>query len=422
MNILLCSVTDITGGASRAAYRLLTGLKKAGVEARMLVMNKQSSDKSVLKVSDYYDKHNLIERAVRKILRNLLERQRNRKRTKFPNRENKFYPDLTFSALQNSLSKLNFDILHLHWVLGDFINFKDLQTIKGPIVWTIHDCLPFTGICYYFEKCEKYKTQCGMCPMLKSEVDNDLSTEVFLQKKKRYTSLNLHIVSPSNWLAKRARESKLLGSRPIYVIPNGIDTHKFMPINKKTARNALRINNNKKIILFGAISVSTGKRKGFGLLQSALKLLQELYKPDDLELLIFGSVSTDIEEKAYFKTTYLDYIQNDRLLVLAYSAADVMVVPSKYENLPNTIMESLSCGTPVAAFDIGGNADMIESKRNGYLAAPEDSDGLAKGISWCLENNEDNFLSKNARQKVLDNFRLELVSEKYISLYKSLLQ
>lgn len=421
MKVLLCNTTDISGGAARAAYRLLTGLKKAGVNARMLVMDKKSTDKSVLKVSDYHDDYNILERNIRKIIRKILVKIRNRKWNRYPNRLKVLSHDITFSGLNNTLSKIDIDILHLHWVEGDFINYKDLQNISKPIIWTIHGCFPFTGICHYFENCDRYKTQCGNCPILKSGIEKDFSSEMFLQKIKRYKPLDLHIVSPSKWLAERAKESALLGDRPIHVIPNGIDTERFKSVSKAIARKALRIDEHKKMILFGGVSAKTDERKGYLHLQKAMKVLEEHYESGDVELLIFGVSVLEEEDENYFTTTYLDYISNDRLLVLAYSAADVMVLPSKFENLPNTIMESLACGTPVAAFNIGGNPDMIDHKKNGYLAIPYEPKDLAEGIKWCLENNDDDLLSSNARRKVLDKFTLEAISKQYISLYKSLL-
>lgn len=422
MRILLCNTTDSGGGAARSAYRLLKGLERKGADARMLVMQKDTSDESVFDVFNYYDTHPFIIRFFEFVLIKIRLKLRQRKWDKYPNREKVLCHDIIFSGLQNSVSKIGFEILHLHWVEGDFINYKDLKNLSKPIVWTMHGCFPFAGICHYVEDCEKYKTQCGNCPILKSGNERDFSNEMFLQKRKRYKSLDLHIVSPSKWLAERAKESRLLGDRSIHVIPNGIDTDIFSPVSKEIARKALRIDVHKKMILFGGVAPISDKRKGFLYLQNAIKVLEELYEANDVELLVFGVSDSEQEERSYFPTTYLDYISNDRLLVLVYSAADVMVVPSKFENLPNTIMESLSCGTPVTAFNIGGNTDMIDHKKNGYLAIPYETTDLAKGIKWCLENNDNNLLSANARQKVLDNFRLESVSERYISLYSSILK
>ena len=115
------------------------------------------------------------------------------------------------------------------------------------------------------------------------------------------------------------------------------------------------------------------------------------------------------------------YINDDFHLKCVYNAADVCIVPSLSENLSNTIMESLSCGTPVVGFDIGGNSDMIEYKKNGYLATERDSEDLAKGIEWCLAHNADGAMSKNAREKVMNNYTIEIVSEQYKKLYESLL-
>ena len=422
MKVLLCSTTDAGGGAAIAAHRLLNGLIDAGVDTHMLVKDRATTNKMVLSVYDYWDKNSVFIRLVRFVFEKLKRRSRFNKWNKYPNRQKVTVSDISFSNLRRSIFNLDFDILHLHWVEDEFVDFKDLQKLNKPIVWTLHGCFPFTGICHYFLCDGFFKTRCGRCPVLNSDKQIDFSTELFDLKKKRYKYLDFHIVSPSKWLGEKAKESALLGKSPIFIIPNGIDTHNYSPVNRIIAQNALNISTGKKIILFGAVSALSDDRKGFKLLKDALLVLQSLYSIDEISLLIFGADKTDLSQELKIETTFLGNIAHDRLLVLAYSAADVLVVPSKHENLPNTIMESMSCGTPVTAFDIGGNGDMIDHKNNGYLAKPYDPVDLAEGIKWCLENNTNNQIGIKARNKVLENFAIEDIAMRYLDLYESILR
>ena len=161
-------------------------------------------------------------------------------------------------------------------------------------------------------------------------------------------------------------------------------------------------------------------RKGGELLMESLRLLSGMYSEDEIELLIFGSEKQD-DYQFNFPAKFLGYVSEEADLALAYNAADVTIVPSTHENFPNTILESLSCGTPVVAFNIGGNPEMIDHQDNGYLAKAYDTSDLTVGIVYCLSHNEDNGLSYNARKKVLDNFKIEDIANRYIELYKEIL-
>ena len=219
-------------------------------------------------------------------------------------------------------------------------------------------------------------------------------------------------------MAKHAKDSRLLGGYPITVIPNGIDADFFRPMDKIQARIELGLPLNKKIILFGGVRIDGDSRKGGKLLEEALQYYEKNID-DDVELLVFGTskIALDISSKIHC----LGYVSKEEIMKKAYSASDATVVPSMYENLPTVIMESLSCGTPVAAFNIGGNSDMIDHKKNGYLSEPYDTKQLAEGIAFCLNSNLDGQLSTVARKKVLDCFRIEDVADQYVNLYKSIL-
>lgn len=421
MKVVTLSTKDSFGGAARVAFRLHEEINNLGVENLLLVNNKRTDSPTVRLASDFHDPLGHIEGKMMLLSLRYKESKRKRNWARYPDMQNKILSDIALSLLKNALDKIPFDLIHMHWVGESYVDFTEFKSVKKPIIWTLHDCFSFTALCSYFEDCEKYKTHCGACPQLGSSKEKDFSYKVFEIKQERYSTLDFHIVTPSKWLAKAASESVLLRKYPISVIPNGLDTLVFKPEDKIEAKKSLSLQIGKKTILFGGISVMGDPRKGGNLLKEALRILASSEVAYDIELLIFGAEQKNSEDFG-FATKYLGYIADEEELCRAYNAADVMIVPSTHENLPNTILESLSCGTPVVAFDIGGNPDMIDHLENGYLAVPYDTADLAYGIKFCLSNNTNNSLGLNARQKVLDNFRIEDVAKRYIELYNEILK
>lgn len=422
MKIVTLSSKDVLGGAAKAAYRLHRYFLEQGISDLLVVNNKKSNDETVQRASNFYSKTGVLDRFADKFLLRFNEWKRNRKWRFYPEKENKVYMDLEISLLRDALDALDFDILQMHWVGECYVNFTEFDNVRTPVVWTLHDCFAFTGICAYFESCDKFTTHCNLCPQLNTDIVNDISYRVFEQKIQRYKDIDFHIVCPSNWLAEQVKKSALLAKYSVTVIPNGIDTDFFHPIPKDNAKTALGLNPEKKIILFGGIGIGVDLRKGGELLLMAFEELKNIYEDNDkVELLIFGAGKNDMLTFEY-DATYLGYIDNDMFMRIVYSAADITILPSKHENLPTVVMESLSCGTPVVAFDIGGNRDMIDHMNNGYLAQPYDVKDLAAGIKYCFENNNEKELNKNARQKVLNNFRIQDIGQRYLQLYNDILK
>ncbi|OJV42949.1 MAG: hypothetical protein BGO29_07230 [Bacteroidales bacterium 36-12] len=290
------------------------------------------------------------------------------------------------------------------------------------LIWTLHDCWAFTGICHYFYDCDHYKSQCGNCPFLHSEKEKDLSYKVWKKKQKYYKHLNLHIVTPSKWLGEAAKQSVLFSKFSVTVIPNPIDTELFSPGDKQESCTILNIDSNKIYILYGAMNAVTDKNKGFVKLLKALKIYAEKYNTSNVNILVLGASEPIQEFDISIPIQYLGTITEDNKMVAAYRAASLMIVPSLSENLSNAIMESLSCATPVLAFNIGGHSDMIDHQQNGYLAEPFSPESMAEGINWCLKNNKSGVLSNNARQKVLENFTEEIVGKRYLEVYKRVMK
>lgn len=408
MRILIVNENDLNGGAARAALRLNECLKENGVDSGMLVQNKFSKTGEVIGPENKVKKLiNLLRPSLDLIPRNFY------KNTKLIPFSSSVIP---FGNIINQINEYSPDIVHLHWIAGGMMRIEDLAKIKSPIVWSLHDDWAFTGGCHIKLDCNNYKNTCGSCKAIGSNHNYDLSKYVYKRKNKTYKKINnLTIVGLSKWLAECAQNSSLLGGSNILCIPNPINTTLFKPLKKEVCKDILNLNKNKKLVLFGAMNVDD-KVKGFNFLKDAFKNID----PKNYEIAIIGS-SSDKSFTKYFKqkSNYLGYIRDDISLNLVLNAADVVVVPSTQENLSNMIMESMACGTPVAAFNVGGNSDLIDHKINGYLAKPFDSNDLSKGIETLAQNKED--FRINARKKVLTNYSYEIVSKKYINLYENIL-
>ena len=420
LKILFVNNSDTSGGAARAAYRIHKATIEAGVDGLFLVKNKSLNDPNVLSVQSF-DSFGSFKAPFRWIQHKINNKLQQARWLPYSNRQDVFLSDLRGSSLHGALQKIEYDILHLHWINLRFIDIKDLAKITKPIVWTLHDCWPFTGVCHYFYDCTRYKQSCGCCPHLASNIERDISHKVWKKKMEIFSKLNIHVVCPSNWLAQAARESTIFKQFPVSVIPNPLDTDFFTPGSKVDACKVLSISPDKRYILYGAMNAIKDRNKGFAELKSCLQYYETQFDTKDIEVLIFGSTEKAQLGLNHIRTTDLGLL-NDQQLRAAYRASDVMVTPSLSENLSNIIMESLSCGTPVVGFDIGGNSDLIEHKRNGYLAESYNPQDLATGIAWCLDNNTSGELSRNARKKVEENYSMERVGEKYTDLYRKLIK
>lgn len=318
------------------------------------------------------------------------------------------------------------DIIHLHWVNHGFLSPKflaQLDELEKPIVWTFHDSNAFTGGCHVRYACENYHKECGNCPLLKWPGKDDFSHKTWLHKKKAYSELNCHIIAPSRWMANSVKLSSLMGFREVTVIPNTIETNVFKPYIKSEAKRILKINADKFVLMSGFMPSKNDKHKGTAYLIEALHDLAR--RPgiikENIELVIFGNKDQAEMPEFPFKTTFLGTIANDEHLAKCYSAADVFITPSLEDNLPNTVMEALSCATPVVAFKTGGIPDMVRHLENGYLADYESSEDLATGIEWLYYEDSSAEIQKEARRTILTLFSEKVIAEKHLSLYQHLI-
>lgn len=408
---ILHIATHEGSGAGRAALRLHLGLLSEQVDSWMLVSQKGSAYESVVKLDR---QTTLIKKAQAKLLGSQLSRTLGNGAT--------FSINASPSFIRSQIKTFQANVLNLHWIGWEFLRIEEFKSLNTPLVWTLQDMWSFTGGCHYSEECDRYTQACGACPQLRGNRESDLSRWVWQRKAKAWKNLNLTIVAPSTWMAECARASSLFRDARIEVIPFCLDTEKYQPIDKLLARKALNLPLEKQIVLFGALSATQDKRKGFHLLLPALQKLSEAGWRDRIELVVFGASQPEDPIDMGFKAHYLGNLHNDESLAQAYSAADVMIVPSIQESFGQTASESLSCGTPVVAFNATGLKDIVDHQQSGYLVRPYEIEDLAQGIAWTLEDQERHRqLCHQAREKAERAFALKLQAQRYVTLYNEIL-
>jgi len=279
----------------------------------------------------------------------------------------------------------------------------------------------FTGGCFYDGECGRFAAGCGRCPVIQSDSDSDFSARVIHRKLAAWRHLNLTIVAPSQWMASEARRSLVFRNTRIEVIPNCVEMAIFKPVDRAMARSLFNLPQERNLILFGAVKPRSEPRKGYALLEEALLHLAKGRHAQEVDIVIFGDGSRRTWQHAGFTWHSLGALRDEVALSLAYNAADVFVASSLQDNLPNTVLESLACGTPCAACDVGGMSDLIAHQKNGWLANSRAAGELAQGIEWILDGAEcHRDLRVSARASVLHRFSPETISARHLELYGEL--
>lgn len=406
------------GGAGIAALRLNKALLQDQIDSTLLTLVKIKPDPAVRLIHERYG--TVIDPGVNPAAYDATKSWQ-KIVGDYPNRplglEMFSNPDSTV-CLQDINEIKQADIVHLHWIAG-LADYEEMsQAFEGKkIVWTLHDMNPFTGGCHYADSCVRYMHSCGACPQLGSSVEEDQSRINWIKKYKAIQKLDVTIVAPSRWLAKCAVQSKIFRNARVITIPNGIPTDTFKPYNREDVRTVLNIPHDAKVILFGAESVAND-RKGFAYL---LEALRHYRSPNGQKIILatFGLLDPSIKIDSPYPLVQLGRIEEEAHLACIYSMADITVIPSLEDNLPNIVLESMSSGTPVIGFNIGGIPDMIDHLSTGYLANPRDVIDLMSGIQWMFDNGSLDMQAK-CRNKVIKCFSFSACSLRMKILYKSL--
>lgn len=418
MKIIHIDNADNGGGASRSAYRLHVGLRRLGEDSGMFVLNKRTKDPQVKPFQSSKGKVAWLARNSRRLKLEASLRWNRRnvspECTFFSDDRTPFFMDVCRQIPPR-------DVINLHWVA----NFLDLGAFftwlpkNLPLVWTLHDMAAFTGGCCHAMGCRKFTQKCGACPQLDSDNETDLTRAVWLRKKRYYDMLaaeRFQIITPSNWLGAELSRSPLLSRFARSVIPYGLDVEVFRPRDRRLSREILGIPEGLKVVLF--VSNGSVRLKGFHLLMDALHAIDA---SAPLFLLSIGLDSSPVLDR--FPSSAIAAVKEDGMLSLIYSAADVFVLPSLADNLPNTMLEAMACGTPVVAFDAGGIPDGVRPGVTGLLARTGDVGELRAAILELLENNAKRAeMAANCRKIAVTEYGLELQARRYLQIYESLMQ
>ncbi len=410
IKVLHLSYSDFSGGAAKAAYRIHKALRSIGIDSSLGVNLKLSDDWTVFLPTGF--KHRILARIKSAIATQIRH---------FFSTQNKALHSVAIfnSSWPEYINQSDYSVVHLHWIGHEMLSIRDIQKIKKPIIWTFHDMWPYCGA-------EHYTTDLRWSFAYKKETRSvterglDVNRWTWSRKKKYWTN-KISVVTPSNWLASDVKKSSLMFDWPVSVIPYPIDMDSWEPVDKNLARDLFKLPKSTPLVLFGAMGGSRDSRKGFDLLVNSLNHLHKNGHCLDLQLVIFGESSPQNPINLSFPVNYVGPLNDEFSLRVLYSAADVMLVPSRQDNLPLTAIESLACGTPVIAYSIGGMADLIQHEINGYLAKPYDFIDYSNGIKWALTQRANEKVRVNIREVAIKKFNPKKIAIQYKNLYEKVL-
>ncbi len=394
------------GGGAGSMHRLHSNLRKAGIESKILCQLKTTDSSHVSVIPPRMRRtESLIRRVTSRLGLNDIHR-------------------VSSVGIKRHENYLAADIINFHGIHSGFISYLALPSLTKdkPALFTLRDMWCMTGHCALSYDCDRWKIGCGKCPYPDAHppIRRDATRIEWKLKDWVYSRSKLSIVTVSKCQTEQAKES-MLSRFPIHHIPNGVDTETFQPLDPDLSRSALGIPKNLKVLMFAAVNLNI-YGKGGDLLLEALQNLPESLK-DEILLLLLGSGGDTIARTAGIQSVSLGYISNERLKALAYSAADLFVFPTRAEGLSLVLLESMSCGTPMVSFRVGGNPDLVRHGITGYLAEPENTKDLCNGIFQLVEDGTlRNRMARNCRQIALKEYSSDLETKRYIELYRHLLQ
>lgn len=415
MRITLLNTFDIAGGAARAAYRLHGGLTEIGVAHHFLVARKDSDDPGITPVRP--------RDATEQAAWNAREAEGQAELAPYPALQGldfiPFHSGLAGRAdlLEDRLPPT--DIFNLHWVRGlvDWPLFFRRRRPGQAVVWTLHDQQPFTGGCHYAVDCRGFADACGACPVLGSGDQDDLSARVLARKRAALAAFPgpIHIVSPSRWMAAEAAASRLFAGLPIHVIPNAVDSRTLVPGDGAALRQQLGIGDD--VLALGFVSHRLDDpRKGLDVLIQALNRLAPAL-PNRLALLVAGGGPLPPGPVAV-PVFNAGPQAGDAALCGFYAACDLVVVPSRQDNLPNVVLEAMACARPVLGINSGGTPDMVLPDQTGFLATCDNASALADTLAHAIRRRADlPLLGHNGRARVEAEYTPPVQANRYAALF-----
>ena len=416
MRVLIVNTSERAGGAAVAAGRLLEALTNNGVKAKMLVGDRESNRLTVVALDGRWRKlwHFLWERLVVWVHLHL-------------RRRHLFEVDIANSGADiTGLPEFReADVIHLHWVNQGMLSLKGISRILAtgkPVVWTMHDIWPATAICHLTLGCRRFESGCCECPLLPGGGSaRDLAARVWRRKQLMLRGQHITFVACSQWLAGEARRSALLAGQQVLSIPNPLNTHVYRPASQREARRRLGLPEAGRIILFVSQRV-TNPNKGMQYLVEACRLLAAKHPEmlEDTSVAVLGGHAEEVVGLLPFKTCPLGYVNDEQRIVSVYNAADVFVLPSLSENLPNTIMEAMACGVPCVGFRVGGIPEEIDHRLTGYVADYKDAADLARGLRWALVEADRQQVAHDCVNKVMRCYSQSAVAKRYLEVYENI--
>ena len=387
VRVLHLAATDGAGGADRAAFRVHRAVGQvSGVDSEMLVSRSITDDPSVNKIENSKPASTLLPFA-----RRLLKYEK-RFLLRSPNAILHSTARVP-TAAPRAIQRIDPDVVLLHWLGNEVLSIAQIGRLaakRRSVAWLLHDTWAFSGAEHYphGEADRRFIDGYRKGNRLDGERGPDLNLSVW-ERKRRHWIHPLQIIVPSRWMADQVRRSALMHDWPVQVIPYPLDTAWWGGLSREEARERLGIPAERRIVLFGAVGGERDPRKGADLLHDAIPHVAARYAASHsrpLELLTFGGPEGEgrVADVPVRSVGRLD----DEGLRLYYSAADVMVVPSRQEAFGQTASESITCGTPVVAFSVGGLPDIVEDRVTGRLVEPFSPEALAEGIGWCIEDDE----------------------------------
>ncbi|MDD5707191.1 MAG: glycosyltransferase, partial [Kiritimatiellae bacterium] len=313
------------------------------------------------------------------------------------------------------------DIIHLHWI-SQALSARALWALSGPVIWTHHDWGAFTGGCRCPHRCRKFESGCGACPLLSSLDESDLTRRTCLAKHRLWRALRLRSVAVGNGIAADVRASHVLGSFPVAVIPNGIDTAVFQPCDRRHARALLGMDQNAFVVVAGAFSPSSPWKGGRELI-SALTVWQQRRAADRVCIATVGRGRLPMPSAPGWTVHELGFLNSPQAMCQAYNTADVVVVPSLIESFGLFAAEAQSCGVPVVAFAGTGVSDIVRHGETGYLADGWSGENLAGGLEWAfsLTADERAGVRAAARSNASRNFDMTAIVQAHVEVYRNMI-